>query len=610
MCGIAGIIVKKGSITDLTERVRNMVKIIEHRGPDGEGIMTHSNLALGHRRLAILDCSQDGHQPMYYLNDNLVITYNGEIYNYLELRKELESKGYQFRSHTDTEVILAAYAAWGEQCVHRFNGMWAFAILDKSQNVLFCSRDRFGVKPFYYTDTPEVFAFGSEIKQLLPFLPRISCNQNSLVDFLLTSITDNSEETFFNNIIKLQAGNNLIFSLAKNTFKKQSYYRVGFVESWSRTTASDAVEGYIHLLEDAIQLRLRSDVPVGTCLSGGLDSSTVASLASPKYQAASGTSFTGITAVSEQASNNEAEYASKVIAYSDMNWLQVKPSYEDFLESMPHVVRTQEEPFGSPSITMQYFVMKTARAHNIPVLLDGQGGDETLLGYEKYYGSHLVTILRKEGIAAFLRALKAAGKNNKKLSLMNAMKYVIAGSMAPLRYRYYLQRHNYFLNKPLYPKHLSDYSLAQWDAFKLQQLEIESTNLPVLLRYEDKNSMAHSIETRLPFLDYRVLEAALSISAEYKIKDGWSKWLLRKGMENRMPESIVWRKNKFGFEAPEAMWLQNHFEEMQETVLASPLFKDILNPAVLKNKYPTLDKRSQWRLYSVSLWEKTFGVTS
>ena len=610
MCGIAGLILKKGPKTDIKEIVEVMTNTIQHRGPDGEGIYCFNNVGLGHRRLAILDLSSEGHQPMPYLDEKYVITYNGEIYNYIELRQELIQKGYLFHSNTDTEVILAAYAEWGEDCVTHFNGMWAFAIIDKIRQLVFCSRDRFGVKPFYYVDTPELFAFGSEIKQLLPFLNRVEANYSVLTDFVLTSISDHEEETFFRNVIKLKPSHNLIYSYTSNTFTKERYYQISLNASFEKMSSDEAIERYMHLLEDAIKLRLRADVAVGTCLSGGLDSSTIAAIAAPLYQSTAGRAFNGITAVSEQESNNEAEYARQVIDYSKMSWLQVRPSYEDFVESLPHVVLTQEEPFGGPSILMQYFVMKTAKEHGIPVLLDGQGGDETLLGYEKYYGSHLATTFKRHGLNAFIVALKTAGKNNKKLTLMSAMKYLIAGSIAPLRYQYYCHRHRYLATRPSYPHHLADFSRAILNSFQLQRLEIESTNLPALLRYEDKNSMAHSIETRLPFLDYRVLEAALSLPASYKIKDGWTKWLLRKGMEHRMPHDIAWRKNKFGFEAPEALWLTKHANEMLATVLASPLLRALSKPNTLKKNYLTLDYRSQWRLYSIALWETAFGVSA
>lgn len=606
MCGIAGVIQKTGNMNNIANIIRTMTQAILHRGPDGEGVYHFQNVSLGHRRLSILDLTQDGQQPMSYQSGQFVITYNGEIYNYIELRQELESLGYQFSSRTDTEVILAAYAAFGVDCVKRFNGMWAFAILDKIQNHIFCSRDRFGIKPFYYIDTPDLFAFGSEIKQLLPFQKVVSANKSLLTDFILTGVSDHKDTTYFDGVFKLPASHNLVYSIGNNRFTIKPYYQIIFNSQYSNLSFEDAIDIYMHLLEDAIKLRLRADVTVGTCLSGGLDSSSIASIAAPLYRSA----FNGITAISEQESNNEAGYAKQVIDFHNMQWLQVKPDYADFVDSLSSVVQTQEEPFGSPSITMQYFVMKTAREHDISVLLDGQGGDEILLGYEKYYGSYLVNKFYEQGIFSCLKALKFACINNHNLSLSDAMKYLIGGTSSSIRYLAYRKKHAY-LQKPLQrPAHLSAFSRSSRNMFQLQRLEIESTNLPVLLRYEDKNSMAHSIETRLPFLDHRVTELALSLPNNYKINDGWSKWLLRKGMRNRMPESIVWRKNKLGFEAPESIWLEKHFNEMYSAVQTSPLLSHVANAKQLNKNYPRLDKRSQWRLYSIAMWEKTFGISS
>lgn len=609
MCGISGIINKRGAAVDAAA-VRAMNASIAHRGPDGEGEYFWKNLAFGHRRLSIIDLSECGHQPMVYRSGDLVLTFNGEIYNYLELREELQEKGHEFHSRSDTEVILAAYAEWGDACVERFNGMWAFALLDRKRQRIFCSRDRFGVKPFYFTESDGLFAFGSEIRQLLPFLPHVAAEREILVDFILTSISDHTDKTFFQGIRKLAGGHNLIYDLSRDCFTIERYYEIRRRTELESVGPEEAAEIYREVLEDAVKVRLRADVAVGTCLSGGLDSSSVASLAAVHYHAGSGRAFSAITAVSEQKSNDESSFAKLVVESGGMEWLQVKPSYEDFLGSLDAVVRAQEEPFGGPSLTMQYFVMKTARENGIPVLLDGQGGDETLLGYEKYYASYLATTWREQGISACLKAWSQASRNNTKMSGLNAAKFVVAGLMSPLRYRFYRHRHRYLTSFPPAPSHLRDFSAASWDSFALQVLEMTSTNLPVLLRYEDKNSMAHSIEARLPFLDYRAVETALSLPGSCKIRDGWSKWVLRRGMEGRLPDSILWRKNKFGFEAPEKIWLAKHAGTMRERILASPLVSEIADVKTLAANFESLDLRSRWRLYSIALWEESFAVAS
>ena len=613
MCGIAGIFEKTAPRAD-EAAIRAMTDAVAHRGPDGSGTFLHGRLALGHRRLAIIDLGESGHQPMHYGDGALTghgaltLVFNGEIYNYLELKSELERAGYAFRSRTDSEVILAAYARWGEECVNRFNGMWAFALFDRARNSVFCSRDRFGVKPFYYIDTPGRFAFGSEIRQLLPLLGKRAADRERLLDFVMTGMADHTTGTFFTGVSKLPAGHNLVFSLADSRFAIRPFYRLGVDEAARRLGREQAVEQFRESLSDAVRLRLRSDVPVGTCLSGGVDSSSVATLAAPLYSAQAGRPFCAITAVSEEEATNEARYAEQVARHSAMSWLTVRPTYGDFVETLPAVVRAQEEPFGSTSLTMQYCVMRTARAHGIPVLLDGQGGDETLLGYNKYYAAAILTALRRRGVRAALRSVRDARRNNAGMGLRATAKYLIGSTLAPLRWQYYLRRHDYLRSSPAMPSWIRDYAKAARDEFTVQAMEIGATNLPVLLRYEDKNSMAHAVETRLPFLDYRVLEMALSLPIDYKIHEGWTKWVLRAGMAGRMPDEIVWRRNKLGFESPERLWLAQHRAPMRAAVLASPQLGEICVPRKLEARFDALDARARWRLYSVALWEREFAV--
>lgn len=608
MCGIAGYINRQGrAVSPLV--IEAMTDVIAHRGPDGSGHFFGEGFALGHRRLAILDLSEDGHQPMLAPNSGCVIIFNGEIYNYLELRSELVAAGSVFRTKTDTEVILAAYDAWGESCVHRFNGMWAFAIHDPRRQVLFCSRDRFGVKPFYYTEDAGRFAFASEIRQLLSLGP-VEANHAVVLDFLLTSFSDHGEETYYRGVRKLPAGHNLSYDLRRHKVCVERFYTIGRHREWEGKDPEAAAREYIELLDDAVKLRLRSDVPVGTCLSGGLDSSTVATLAAARYTPLASKPFIGITAIGESPRTDESAYARLVADAGAMTWVPLRPTYDEFVATLPAVVRAQEEPYASPSINMQWFVMRTAREQGVTVLLDGQGGDETLLGYEKYYASHIATVWREQGLFRAVNAVLDARRNNAKMGFINTAKYLVGGLSAPARYWFYRYRHRYLREVSGLPSQLSAYARACLDEFALQELEIGRTNLPILLRYEDKNSMAHSIETRLPFLDYRALEAALSIPAEFKIRDGWTKWVLRQGMTGRMPDAVAWRKSKLGFEAPEDVWLPRHLPAMREKVLASPLLARLCDRARLAAMFGGLDLRTRWRLYSTALWEETFGVAA
>lgn len=609
MCGIAGLVRRDGGPCE-EEIIVRMTDMVKHRGPDGGSYMVEGSLALGHRRLSILDLSDMGRQPMSYSSGLLTVTYNGEIYNYLELRTELQALGHVFGSDTDTEVLLAAYSEWGYECVRRFNGMWSFALFDRARNILFCSRDRFGVKPFYYIDRPDIFAFGSEIRQLLPFLDKVRADIGVLQTYLVTDAAELSAQTFFKDVQKLLGGHNLTYDFSSGRISIERFYEIVKRPDVSNLSEAEAIEAFGALLQDAVRLRMRSDVRVGTCLSGGLDSSSVATIASELYRAKSSNTFSAITAVSEQASNNEASYAEQVVNASELDWHQTRPSYQDFADSLPQVVQTQEEPFGGPSITMQHFVMKAARANGIVVLLDGQGGDETLLGYEKYYAAYILATFRQEGPLAAVGAIRAVSANNSKMGPFNIAKYLIGGLVAPARHMFYRHRHSYIRNHGSVPAHIKAFARAGADDFALQELEIRSTNLPVLLRYEDKNSMAHGVETRLPFLDYRLLETSLSLPGALKIRDGWTKWILRRTMDKRMPDAIVWRKNKFGFEAPEDMWLTAHAKEMKSSVLKSDLLSELVDMKKLATAYDNLDKRSRWRLYNTALWEKAFSVAS
>ena len=286
------------------------------------------------------------------------------------------------------------------------------------------------------------------------------------------------------------------------------------------------------------------------------------------------------------------------------------PTYDDFRDSLDAVVDAQEEPFGSPSLTMQYFVMRAARANGIPVLLDGQGGDEALLGYDKYLGAYVRDRFRRAGLLPALSALAAVTANNAHMRATALPKYLLGSQFGRLRYAIHRRQHAYLRDLPARSAHIEAFSGAGSDIFALQELEIRSTNLPVLLRYEDKNSMAHGVEARLPFLDYRLLEFAVSLPLCLKVRDGWSKWLLRKSMEDRLPAEIVWRKNKLSFDAPERQWLDRHFPTMRQAVERSPLLGELAVASNLAKAFPSLDRRSQWRLYSVALWERRFGIVA
>lgn len=603
MCGISGIIDKNRKAVSKSD-IKAMNDLIVHRGPDDEGYFFGDNFAFGNRRLSIIDLSSDGHQPMTY-NGKYTIAYNGEVYNYLEIKEELLNKGYIFHTKSDTEVILAAYDRWGYDCVKRFNGMWAFAIFDSVKNVIFCSRDRFGVKPFYYLEANGRFVFGSEIKQLLLFMPDRYVNKKILMDYVILGYEEHTNETFFENIFKLRQSHNLIYDLKTHQYCLQQYYKITLDENLNKSAEFTAVNTYRKKLIDGIKLRLRSDVKVGTCLSGGLDSSSIAALAARFYS--SDEKFVSIHAKSSESRSDESRFAVKVSNHCGLDLHIIEPSKNDFLGNIDEIIYALEEPFIGPSIFMQYFVMKKAKELNCKVMLDGQGGDETLLGYERYFTAFLL----KQSLLKKIKILFSASKNSKcsiKELLLNYI-YFSNAKIILLRQKikssFIKKKYYNLLSKSL----LESFTKSFKDIGNMQMNELFYAPLPSLLRYADKNSMQHSVEIRLPFIDYKTIETALSINNQYKIKDGWTKYILRKTMaeENALPAEIVWRRDKLGFEAPESAWIDAVNDQLPQLFCNSKILSEIT-----KNKRINLlklDNRQKWKLFNIAKWEKIYNVS-
>ena len=601
MCGIAGIIYKDGTLasthgTGLVDMLAAMI----HRGPDDEGTFFRSNVALGHRRLAILDVSDAGHQPMHH--KDFVLVFNGEVYNYTELREELKSLGHCFKTGTDTEVILHAYEEWGEACLQRFNGMWSFALYDRSVNRLFCSRDRFGIKPFYYYEDDDTFIFASEIKGLLAAGVKAKANMNVLLTYLVVGFINYGEETFFSGVRQLLPGRNLSFDLSGGTVSIERYYDIS---KQFRHNVSE--KDYIACLENSVKLHLRSDVPLGTCLSGGLDSSVVAALASALFKGSGAQwNFGAVTAVSESKDNDESSYAREVADHCGLEWFPVKPTYQDFSEHVEACLKAQGEPVGGPSLFMQYWVMKKAKEAGYKVMLDGQGGDETLLGYERYYPGFFWNLFKQGKLLRMMSEYMQATRNSK-LSLVSLTLYTVYFLVLPVR-RCILKKRTAFIKSSLADDVFGVLRLpskAFFNIRSLQDLEIGSYQLPNLLLYEDRNSMAHSIEARVPFVETNCIETAVSLNPGDKIRNGFTKYPLRLLADAILPHSIAWRTNKIGFEAPTKLWLDQHDHHMQEQVDQSALLKHVCFHVPKLNTL-TLDMR--WKLYNISVWERQYDL--
>lgn len=604
MCGISGIINKLFVEADM-KQLKKINSLIAHRGPDSEGFFIDGNVGLAHRRLSIIDISAQGHQPMSAF-ENYIITYNGEIYNYVELRAELEAAGYKFKSQTDTEVIIASYDYWGEKCLSKFNGMWALAILDQKKKQIFIARDRFGIKPIYYTETATQFIFGSEIKQLLRSDggPNV-VNIDILLESMLTHIDNHTNETYFKNVYSFPAGHYMIYNLETNQKYLNSYYVLKVNPLYKNLKEEEATKMFGEIFQDAIHLRLRSDVKVGTCLSGGLDSSAISTIAAKKYNSESIDKFIAINAKSTDHSNDESNFAKTVAINSTLDLRIVTPSYEDFLKTIDEVIYTQEEPFGSPSMFMGWHVFQEAKRLNCTVMLNGQGGDEILLGYERYFSS---TLSLKNPIK-FIREIFNQSRNSR-LSFFKTLFYFFYFKNSTIR----IMR---LKNKTLVKKYFRldkyfDFVKKSTKSFnditELQILEITKMQLPHLLRYEDRNSMRHSIETRLPFLDYRLVELSLSLPLNLKIQNGWTKLILRKFVNDLLPKSVVWRKNKFGFEAPEKIWLKNYHQSMIAEIQQSCLLAHFCNVQEITKKFNKLSLKDRWMYFNIARWEKVYNV--
>ena len=563
MCGISGFNWRD------EELVRVMNDALRHRGPDDEGVYCDDLVSLGHRRLAILDLSAAGHQPMAYDDGRLQLVHNGEIYNFQELRTELEAAGHVFRSRTDTEVILAAYREWGESCVSRFSGMWAFCLYDRDRGVLFCSRDRFGIKPFYYFHRGDRFAFASEIKALRCHEGGFALNRRIAFDYLVNDLVDHDRETFYEDIWKLAPGHVLVFDLRTGERRESSYYS-------HPAGRSDPAEFHARL-DAAVQSHMVADVAVGSCLSGGIDSSSIVALATRERP-----DFHTFSAEygDDPGTYNERAHIDRLADHLRVQRHFVEPSAEQFAEELETALDFQDEPMISSSPFAQYKVFELARRHATPVLLDGQGADEILWGYHSAQGIYLSTLWRGFRIG---RLLRLAGAHLNRRSLPYCLYPGIPDWMIRRRYK----------RKPLYrvlrpEMRAYPFFMPRLDSMaEYTRAWTEETNLPQLLRYEDRNSMAHSIESRVPFLDHAFVEYVINLPDEAKIGPRGTKQVLREQMAPHLPASIAWRRDKIGFETPEQRWLayestRTLFDRLLDS--ESPLFTVVDRDAFVRQR--------------------------
>lgn len=562
--------------------VKSAVDIINHRGPDSEGYFSYNiqektglkgivhfdksieRLYFGFKRLAIIDNKSESDQPMSRDDLGLCIVFNGEIYNYVELKLELEEQGYNFFTGSDTEVILCAYDFWKEECLVKFNGMWSFAILDQKRNKLFCARDRFGVKPFYFYQDESQLILCSEIKQIFQLNIKKEINENVIRDYLELSLVDHTCETFYSDVYPLMGGHMFTVDLNEiRTIKPIEWYTLNVNKNINNF--SENIRSFKNIFKRALEFRFRSDVPVGACLSGGLDSSSIVSYSASIFN---GIDINVFNARFKDKKYDESYFADLVVdKYNNvlMNFCSLEPS--QIPKSLEKVLHHQDEPFSDFGILSQWEVMRLANEKGVRVLLDGQGGDELLAGYRKYYAFYFKELLIKLRFFAFTKELFFLIKNKQ---------FNFFDKEGIKRYLKLASSKKALSRKALNLKHEVDFGIRMSKSLLDCSIQdIKYFSFPPLLRYEDRNSMAFSIETRVPFMDYQLVEFSLGLPAESKIKNGYTKSILRDSMIGILPEEIRKRISKLGFSTPQADWLLNNIELREYFI---NYFKNMKNP--------------------------------
>lgn len=589
MCGIAGIAVKSGS-GPLDARLDRMLSVESHRGPDGCGrwsgvVGKGYDVALGHARLAVIDLSPAGAQPMTNRKGNHVLSYNGEIYNYIEVRQELEALGVQFLSSTDSEVLLQALITWGPSALERLNGMWAFAWLDLDLEILTLSRDRFGEKPLYVYRSGEQFFFASEIKSILKVAGRkFSVNPRVVHDYAVAGLLDATDETFFEGIDKVEPGVYIQYDLAEGKALRSNQSKYWYPQTAEIPSDPIAAVGVIReTVLDAVRIRLRSDVPVGILLSGGLDSSVIAAAASRSVRGELPVRTFSVVTSDEQYS--EEVFIDRVSSALELesNKIHLPDSGATSWSELPEATWFNDEPVLSFSTVSYYMMMQQARELGVTVLLSGQGADEIFCGYRKFLAFHLESLIRRGHYGEALRCFLGFVRSN---TVLSQLSYNEA--------KRYLPRFTRASSDEIIGPALSD--LPRMEALGLggmrlpdrQLKDLDTFSVPSLTHYEDRMSMSAGREVRQPFLDHRLVQYMLSSSSNLKLRNGWTKWALREAFREDLPADIIWRKDKQGFIGPQERWLRSDLRPQLTEFLNDDLLVDtygLLNGPALRSKY-------------------------
>ncbi len=668
MCGISGFVAPRSAPASL---LVGMTDLIGHRGPDDEGFALFyesetqplllgrqesiermaslrlcyapvrplgadapaARVGLGHRRLSIVDLSPAGHQPMCTQEGRHWIVYNGEIYNHLELRAELESLGHRFRSHSDTEVILAAYAQWGEQCLSRLSGMWAFALYDTERQSILLSRDRFGIKPLYYWFAPDgALYFGSEIKQFTGHPDwNARLNRERAYDFLAWGLTDHTDETLFAGVYQLRPGHQARVDAGKpradasGRLQAKQWYTLA-PEPFDGSLEQAATE-FRSRFVDAVRTHLQADVPVGSCLSGGLDSSSIVCVIGDLLgQGASASRQATFSAVSDVARFDESRWIREVTQGRPVEAHFVNPPLSRLFDELGRIAWHQDEPFGSTSIYAQWNVFRLAADNGVKVMLDGQGADEQLAGYHGFLGPRFAQLISSGRLLEFWSEAQATQERlgySKLRALMYAANVLLPSDLKQtLRARSNrnharpdwidteclgVKPRDPLLGLGNYGRTVRSMSIAQ----------LTATNLQMLLRWEDRDSMAHSIESRVPFLDHKLVEFVVGLPDEFKLHRGVTKRVQREAMRGILPEAIRNRSDKMGFVTPEETWMLEQAADAFEAQVSRAIDS---SAGVLNGEALSLFRRMRrreapfsfvpWRMISFGAWMEGFKVSA
>jgi len=604
MCGILGLYGYRGAPAD-AQCVLDAAHIMQHRGPDDEGYLlvesrtgrnelrsgahTAANinakfayarietpgeftpdLVLGHRRLAVIDLSPGGHEPLTTTRGELWLTFNGEIYNYIEIRDELRSLGAEFATEGDGEVILQAYAQWGVECLSRFIGMFSFALWDGERRRLWCVRDRMGIKPFYYVTTPDQFAFASEIKALKSMFPA-ACRPNmpQLYWYLATGGVYAAPQTFFEGVRELRGGHYLLVEDGR-VGEPVRWWDVDLERSRATYDYADPEREFLRLMRDAVRLRLRSDVPVGTCLSGGLDSSAIVALATERLDGGRMNSFSSIYAVKGY---DEKRYIDLVAGRYNTIRHETTPSPEGFYARMSDIIWHQDIPTADPTVYSQSFVMQSAHK-NVTVLLDGQGSDELFAGYLGYVAYHIQQLRRRDPLRWLREGSQFAWEVRSRFGTAQSPREFAAKVARHLRGERAWMQPAFATQAREYGQTFPMQHLAGADALNdLLYRAVVQDSIPSLLHYEDRNSMAYSIEARVPFLDHRLVEFALGVPGDLKVRGAETKGILRRAMRGILPDEVVDRRDKLGYPTPYSQWIRGTLANETRDLLHERVFR-------------------------------------